>query len=154
MFPASAVRPVEGPHVDSVRRPERPLANVDDDAPHRAHKCINRSQPWQHASVIAWPGPDLDRHELIATPKQEVHFCPVSGMRCPVVQVLEQSPLLPVDPQQMQDPAFKECATPVGRNRSMEFLHRPYQARIGPVELWMLGFTTLRQSERGRQTLR
>ena len=93
------VQPVEGPHVDSVCPPERPLATVDEDAPHRARKGINRSQPRQHAGVTAWPGLDLDRHELIATPKQEVHFCPALGMRRPAVQVLEQSPLLPVGPQ-------------------------------------------------------
>ena len=134
------VQSLEGPHVDPVCRPKRPATTVDKDSPHHARKRSDRTQPWQHASVIAWLELDLDRLKLIALPEQEIHLCPASGLRRPVAQVPEQSPFLPVDPQQMQDPAFKERTTFFGRNWTVDFLHRPHQARICPVELWMMAF--------------
>ena len=135
------VQPVEATHIDPVCRPERPPATIDEDAPHHARLFSDRTKARQHAGVKAWLGLDLDRHELIAAPEQEVRLRLASGMRRPVVQVLEQSSLLPVDPQRMRNPAFKECSSLFGHNRSAEFLHRPHQARIDPIELWMTALT-------------
>lgn len=111
------MQPGNGPHVNSIRGPERPLATIDEHTSRYSPGFRDRTQSWKHTGMKSRIRLDLDRHQLGAAAKQEVDLGTVRRMWRPVVQVAKQAIILATRPDQVQNPVFQERTAFLWRNR-------------------------------------